>query len=621
MLWRICPIALLALLVLGAFTSSFPIQPVKANGTIYIRADGSIDPPSAPISTVDKVTYTLTGNITSYSAVAQSFSFVDTGQRLGQIINGVASIATGDVNNDGYVDVVVASHERGTIVQLYLNDGKGNFVRTDDIFRVTDNPNPLWNFGIVLSDFDRDGLLDIATADAWRGVNIYLNSRNGGFNWSQAILVPAVNEVKGIDAADVDGDGDNDIVFGGHNGIPDRADSVYLNEGNGHFTDSSQRIGSDVTWDTIFGDLNNDGYVDYVSVNRYRENTAKIHVNNGAGLFDKTVDIPTTQTDDSYDVKVADLNTDGLLDIVVANSLDPENGATSKIFLNRGNFSFELADSILGPPNCETKGVKIVDIDNDGFCDIVLGNYNYANMIYHNNGTGGFTRMNIELPTNQTTSIEAADFNNDGFIDLIIGNALDGYYRVYLNDGNGLTCTHDVAVTGVVSLKTVVGQNYCRNLTVTVQNQGNFAEDFNVTVYANSTIINNLEFYLICGSTSTQGLLWNSSGFGYGNYSINAVADAVLNETDVADNNFTGGWVIVAGVGDLTGGTPNLLDFVPDGTVNMKDVGVVARFFLQTIPPASANCDLTGPTQGVPDGVINMRDVGTVAKHFGEHYP
>jgi parallel beta-helix repeat protein len=46
-------------------TLTFNIQPVKAEGTIYIRADGSIDPPTAPISTVDNVTYTLTGNIAS----------------------------------------------------------------------------------------------------------------------------------------------------------------------------------------------------------------------------------------------------------------------------------------------------------------------------------------------------------------------------------------------------------------------------------------------------------------------------------------------------------------------------------------------------------------------------
>jgi parallel beta-helix repeat protein len=56
---------MLTLLLIGMLALSFNIQPVKASGTVYIRADGSIDPPTAPISTVDNFTYTLTGNITS----------------------------------------------------------------------------------------------------------------------------------------------------------------------------------------------------------------------------------------------------------------------------------------------------------------------------------------------------------------------------------------------------------------------------------------------------------------------------------------------------------------------------------------------------------------------------
>lgn len=53
------------LLLTGILALTFNVQPVEASGTIYIRADGSIDPPDAPVITLDNVTYTLTGNITS----------------------------------------------------------------------------------------------------------------------------------------------------------------------------------------------------------------------------------------------------------------------------------------------------------------------------------------------------------------------------------------------------------------------------------------------------------------------------------------------------------------------------------------------------------------------------
>jgi hypothetical protein len=417
----LCLVALVAIVVL--FSSIIGITGEAGSATIDVGTPGI-----------------AAGNShTSQTATfAQSFAFVDTGQRLGQIPNGVASIACGDMNNDGYADLVLASEEEGTIIQLYLNNGKGDFTRTDDVFPVSDNPNPLWNFGIVIDDFNRDGWLDVATADAWRGVNVYLNLEGRGFRWAQAILVPEVNEVKGIDAGDVNGDGYDDIVFGGHNGIPDRADRIYLNDGYGRFSDSGQRIGNDVTWDTVFGDVDNDGALDYLSANRYGEHTAKIHHNNGKGIFDKTIDIPTTQADDSYDIKLADVNMDGLLDIVIANSMDEGNGTTSKIFKNRGNLTFELINGQVGEPGCETKGIEVVDIDNDGYCDIILGNYNIANMIYRNDGTGEFMKSGVEIPSYQTTAIAAADVNNDGFVDVIVGNAADGHYRVYLNDGDGL---------------------------------------------------------------------------------------------------------------------------------------------------------------------------------------
>jgi len=54
---------MLTLLLIGMLTLAFNIQPVKASGTIYIRADGSVDPEGTPISSIDNITYTLTDNI------------------------------------------------------------------------------------------------------------------------------------------------------------------------------------------------------------------------------------------------------------------------------------------------------------------------------------------------------------------------------------------------------------------------------------------------------------------------------------------------------------------------------------------------------------------------------
>jgi len=76
-------------LLTGMLTLAFNIQPVKASGTIYIRADGSIDPPTAPILTVDNVTYTFTGGICADSIVIEKDDIVIDGN--GHVLNGSVS--------------------------------------------------------------------------------------------------------------------------------------------------------------------------------------------------------------------------------------------------------------------------------------------------------------------------------------------------------------------------------------------------------------------------------------------------------------------------------------------------------------------------------------------------
>jgi parallel beta-helix repeat protein len=105
---------LFVLLLVSVFTGAFNIQPVKASpGTIYIRADGSIDPPTAPITTVDNVTYALTGNVTSDAdgiVVERSNIIVDgvgytvegTGASKGIDLSGRSNVTIKNTNVKGF---------------------------------------------------------------------------------------------------------------------------------------------------------------------------------------------------------------------------------------------------------------------------------------------------------------------------------------------------------------------------------------------------------------------------------------------------------------------------------------------------------------------------------------
>jgi hypothetical protein len=171
---------------------------------------------------------------------------------------------------------------------------------------------------------------------------------------------------------------------------------------------------------------------------------------------------------------------------------------------------------------------------------------------------------------------------------------------------------HDVAVTNVTSAKTIIGKGYGGNITETAEDQGNFDENFNVTTYANSTATAIMNFNLSSGNSDSKICVWNTTGYGYGNYTINGSADIVPGETDVGDNNYTCGVQVHVGVpGDVSSSTPGVYDKV----VNMKDIAYMVTLF-NTKPPSpnwNPNADVNN------DGVVNMKDIAIAVLNFSQH--
>ena len=196
-----------------------------------------------------------------------------------------------------------------------------------------------------------------------------------------------------------------------------------------------------------------------------------------------------------------------------------------------------------------------------------------------------------------------------GYVPFII--EVDGIVTVF-------AVAHDIAVTNVVTSKTIIGQGYSLNVNVTAANQGAYTETFNLTVYANTTYLASQNLTLLSGNSANVTFTWNTTNFVYGNYTISVYAGPILGETDTSNNNCTGGWVIVSLPGDLTGSNG-----WPDGKVDIRDVHYVAEHYGTTpsSPNWDPNCDVTGPTPGVPDGKVDIRDVNFVAVRYGDHYP
>jgi hypothetical protein len=179
--------------------------------------------------------------------------------------------------------------------------------------------------------------------------------------------------------------------------------------------------------------------------------------------------------------------------------------------------------------------------------------------------------------------------------------------------------THDVAVTDVWHSKAgclpmpTLGKGYPARINVTVQNQGNFTETFDVTVYATpamppsitvgvKTVVN-----LLAGETRVLTFLWNASTAPYGNYTIGATAATVPSETDTLDNSLNDGKLLVTIQGDVDG----------DFRVTILDVVKITGCYgsRRGQPSFNPNADLDD------NNVINILDVVKCTGHYGEHYP
>jgi hypothetical protein len=110
-------------------------------------------------------------------------------------------------------------------------------------------------------------------------------------------------------------------------------------------------------------------------------------------------------------------------------------------------------------------------------------------------------------------------------------------------------------------------------------------------------------------NSSTLTLIWNTTGFAKGNYTIWAYAWPVPYETDIEDNTLTNGWIVVTVIGDING----------DFKVDVKDLVLVIKYFGSypghPTKPWNPNADING------DGKVDVKDLVLVIKHFGQHDP
>lgn len=218
---------------------------------------------------------------------------------------GVASHDTGDINKDGFVDVVAIAEVPHTGIHVYFGDGKGAF---------KENPGkglPSKGAGtrIYLKDMNQDGFLDIVCN--LEGPKVFYG--DGGENWSPFLKnLPQTNAgiSRDIDAADFDNDGKLDLVVANHM-VETPGLQVFLNRGEEGWIPSDDGLAVAETYFSLAtGDMNGDKCVDIV----ISHGTAiLIYLGDGKGKWRLGGEMVNNGY--CWGISVGDINKDGLLDV------------------------------------------------------------------------------------------------------------------------------------------------------------------------------------------------------------------------------------------------------------------------------------------------------------------
>ena len=386
-------------------------------------------------------------------------TFTDVTEKSGLARTGwQTGVCVGDYDNDGFDDLFCCFWGHNI---LFHNNGDGTF--TDVTKKVgVYNDEIRWGAGCTFLDYNRDGHLDLFVCNYIKLDPAKNPDPNG----------PAQCQWKGIP------------VMCGPRGLTGDTNVLYKNNGDGTFTDVSEKAGilkpgPRYSITAVSYDFDNDGWPDiYVAVD---SQPSILFRNNHDGTFtDLAVLAGVAYSDNGHEqagmgVAVADYDCDGSLDIFKTNFADD----TCNLYHNNGDGTFTDAtfSSGIGINNGYVAwGCAFLDYDNDGWADLMQINghvypeieghavgqtYKNPRLVYRNMGNGHFTDVSAQMGpgiTEKYSSRGAAfgDYDNDGDIDALVLN-LGDLPSLLRNDGGNAQNWIKLKLIGTACNRTAIG--------------------------------------------------------------------------------------------------------------------------------------------------------------------
>ena len=417
-----------------------------------------------------------------------------------------------DYDNDGDLDIYlvngasqIASPDKNPSTNaLYRNNGDGSF---SNVTELTGTGSTSYGTGCTVGDYDNDGDLDLYIANFGPNV-LYQNSGKGTFI-DVSMQSGVANSQWGTSCAfaDVDNDGNLDLYitnyadyavkndkkcyvrgiwqYCGPRSYPPDTDIFYHNNGNGIFTDLTEKSGFlDVPachgLGVAFGDYDNDGDQDLYVANDQDPNF--LFQNQGSGKFEETALLSGVSYSDMGKEEAGmgtifgDYDNDGLLDLTVSNFQKE----TNTLYHNEGSGFFADVTTLAGIGEITYSylgwGIAFFDYNNDGYKDIFVANghvldnitdidrsttYPQRNLLFRNLGDGTFEDVSNQSGSGLTLqkvsrTVALGDYDNDGDLDILVTN-WNQTADLLRNEGGNLNNWIQINVVGTKSNKSGIG--------------------------------------------------------------------------------------------------------------------------------------------------------------------
>lgn len=334
-----------------------------------------------------------------------------------------------DINGDSAPDIIIAHSSSNITVQL--NQGEGNF--GPSMSYITDSTHTY----LKLGDLDRDGVLDLVTANLGdSSISILMGGAGGVFGPETVYQVGSW--ATSIAIEDLNGDGFLDIVV---NGYFSDSVTVLLNDTEAHFSAVVPDLSVERAGPVAIEDINMDGIPDLV-VAEFTNNQIALFIGVGDGSFMWNSNLATVDRPSS--IVFADLNGDHVRDMVVSGASSTAGVIAVRFGNEDGTFQSQSFYSTATNP----KSIRIGDLNGDSYPDIVAANNGGwtkdSLSILQNRGDGTFHPFERFWTGTATTSVAVGDLDGDGGLDLVSTNDRDHTLSFYFSRCLSSICVADL---------------------------------------------------------------------------------------------------------------------------------------------------------------------------------